>query len=150
MLVYFIPQIGLYNYFMLENDRMRHFTSLALVIALASLAFALSDVKRLNDVRKSFEGIKSELAEIKRKLAASQVSQWPKFYNVNGKLLFKPSKNRLIIDHEEIPKVMPPMIMSYEVEDTKQIENLKPGDKVHFRLKETADKLFILNIEKTK
>ena len=129
---------------------MRLFTSLALVIALASLAFALSDVKRLNDVRKSLEEIKIELAEIKRKLAASQVSQWPKFYDVNGKLLFKPGRNRLIIAHEEIPKVMPPMIMSYEVENTRQIENLEPGDKVHFKLKETADKLFIVNIEKTK
>jgi Cu/Ag efflux protein CusF len=135
---------------MLENGRMRLSTSLALVIALASLAFALSDVKRLNNVRKSFDETKSELEEIKSKLAASQVSQWPKFYDVNGKLLFKPGRNKLIIDHEEIPKVMPPMIMTYEVEDTKQIENLEPGDKVHFRLKETADKLFIVNIEKTK
>ncbi len=129
---------------------MRFFTLLVIVIALVSLAFALSNAKRLNNVRKSFEGTKSEFAEIKSKFTTHQASQWPKFYDVNGKLLFKPGGNRLIINHEEIRNVMPSMIMSYEVENTKQIENLEPGDTVRFRLKETAEKLFIVNIEKAK
>lgn len=129
---------------------MRFFSLVVLVISLISLAFALNSLKRLNDVKKSFEMVKSELTDVKGKLKAHQESQWPKFYDVNGKLLFKPGGNRLIIDHEEIPGVMPSMIMSYEVENPKQIENLEPGDKVHFKLKETEDKLFIINIEKAK
>jgi Cu/Ag efflux protein CusF len=129
---------------------MRFFSTLALVISLVSLGFALDGVKRLNDIKKGLQRTKSELSEVKGEFTAHQQSQWPKFYEVNGKLLFKSGGNRLIIDHEEIPNVMPAMVMSYEVEDPKQIESLEPGDKVHFRLKETADKLFIISIEKAK
>lgn len=129
---------------------MRFFSTVALVISLVSLGLAFNGVKRLNDVKKGFQRTRSELSEVKDEFTAHQQSQWPKFYEVNGKLLFKPGGNRLIIDHEEILNVMPAMIMSYEVENPKQIESLEPGDKVHFRLKETADKLFIINIEKAK
>ncbi len=129
---------------------MRFFSTVALIISLVSLGLAFNGMKRLNDVKKGFQRTMSELSEVRDEFAAHQQSQWPKFYEVNGKLLFKPGGNRLIIDHEEIPNVMPAMIMSYEVEDPKQIERLEPGDRVHFRLKETADKLFIVNIEKAK
>ncbi|GEM_PF-5625900 len=129
---------------------MRFFSTVALIISLVSLGLAFNGMKRLNDVKKGFQRTRSELSEVRDEFAAHQQSQWPKFYEVNGKLLFKPGGNRLIIDHEEIPNVMPAMIMSYEVEDPKQIERLEPGDRVHFRLKETADKLFIVNIEKAK
>jgi Cu/Ag efflux protein CusF len=129
---------------------MRFFSTVALIISLVSLGLAFNGAKRLNDVKKGFQRTMNELSEVRDEFAAHQQSQWPKFYEVNGKLLFKPGGNRLIIDHEEIPNVMPAMIMSYEVEDPKQIERLEPGDRVHFRLKETADKLFIVNIEKAK
>jgi Cu/Ag efflux protein CusF len=129
---------------------MRFFSTVALIISLVSLGLAFNGAKRLNDIKKGFQRTRSELSEVRDEFAAHQQSQWPKFYEVNGKLLFKPGGNRLIIDHEEIPNVMPAMIMSYEVENPKQIESLEPGDKVHFRLKETADKLFIINIEKAK
>jgi copper binding protein CusF len=135
---------------MWEKSKMRFFALSVLVIALISFYFTLNSMKRLNDVKRGFEVTKSELTEVKGKFKAYQESQWPKFYNVNGKLLFKPGGNRLIIDHEEIPGVMPPMIMSYEVEDPRQIKGLEPGNRVHFKLKETADKLFIINIEKAK
>jgi Cu/Ag efflux protein CusF len=127
---------------------MKFFSFAVLVISFISLAFALNNVKQLKNIKKSFEITRNELTKEKREFATHKSSQWPKFYDVNGKLLFKPGGNRLIIDHEEIPKLMPKMIMSYEVEDPKQIEKLEPGDKVHFRLEETADKLFIINIEK--
>lgn len=129
---------------------MRFFSIVVVIISLVSLWFAVEEVIRLKDVRKGLQRTKSELAEVKVEFTAHQQSRWPKFYEVNGKLLFKPGGNRLIIDHEEIPQVMPSMVMSYEVENPKQIESLEPGDKIHFRLKETADKLFIVNIEKAK
>jgi len=129
---------------------MRFFSILVLIISIISLGFALNAVKHLNDVKDGFQRTKRELAEAKDEFAAHQQSRWPKFYEVNGRLLFKASGNRLIIDHEEIPNVMPAMIMNYEVKDPKQIENLGPGDKVHFRLEETVNKLFIVSIERVK
>jgi hypothetical protein len=129
---------------------MRFFLTLVLIVSIISLGIALNELKRLNDIRKGFQRTKDELSEIKSELAVHQQSRWPRFYEVNGKLLFKPGGNRLIIDHEEIPNVMPAMIMNYEVKDPKQIENLEPGNKVHFRLEETADKLFIVSIERLK
>jgi Cu/Ag efflux protein CusF len=40
------------------------------------------------------------------------------------------------------------MIMSYEIENPKQAEKLEPGNKVKFKLKETEDKLLVIEIEK--
>jgi Cu/Ag efflux protein CusF len=129
---------------------MRILSILALIIAFISIAFALINVEQLKETRESLKRAKIELVEVKNKFVELQKNQWPKFYDVKGTLLLKPGGNRLIIDHEEIPGVMPSMIMSYEVENPKQIEGLEPGDKVNFKLKETEDKLYIINIEKEK
>lgn len=127
---------------------MRFLQITILITALFSLALTLNNVKQLNGIRNSLGQTKSELRKLKSKFASFKASKWPKFYDANGKLLFKPEGNRLIIDHEEIPGMMPSMIMSYEVENPKQAERLEPGDKVKFKLKETSDKLLIVNIEK--
>ncbi len=120
----------------------------ALVIAFISLAISLNTVRKLNEVRKSFEESQSELANVKTKFRTILIARWPRYYDVIGKLLLKPGGKRVIIDHEEIPGVMRAMIMSYEVENPKQVQTLKPGDKVKFKLKETQDKLSIIEIEK--
>jgi Cu/Ag efflux protein CusF len=127
---------------------MRFLQIATLVIALISIAVSINTLSKLNDVRKSLEESQSKLANVKRRFRTALASKWPKFYDVNGKLLLKPGGNRVIIDHEEIPGVMQAMIMSYEVDNPKQIERLEPGDRVRFKLKETEDKLLIINIEK--
>jgi Cu/Ag efflux protein CusF len=120
-----------------------------LVIAFISLALSLNTVRKLNEVIKSFEESQSELANLQTKFRTILTARWPRYHDdVIGKLLLKPGGKRVIIDHEEIPGVMRAMIMSYEVENPKQIETLKPGDKVKFKLKETQDKLSIIEIEK--
>ncbi len=127
---------------------MRFLQIATLAIAFISLALSLNTVRKLNEVRKSFEESQSELARVKTKFRAILTARWPRYYDVIGKLLLKPVGSRIIIDHEEIPGVMRAMIMSYEVENPKQVQTLKPGDKVKFKLKETQDKLSIIEIEK--
>lgn len=42
----------------------------------------------------------------------------------------EPQHQMLTVKHGEIPGLMPAMTMSYMVADAKQIESLKPGDKI--------------------
>lgn len=46
----------------------------------------------------------------------------------------EPQRGLMIVKHGEIPGLMPAMTMQYAVEDPKQIENLKPGDKISAHL----------------
>jgi Cu/Ag efflux protein CusF len=39
-------------------------------------------------------------------------------------------KGLIIVKHGEIPDLMPAMTMQYAVADSKQIENLRPGDNI--------------------
>jgi len=41
-----------------------------------------------------------------------------------------PQRGLLIVKHDEIPGLMPAMTMQYEVVDPKQIDDLKPGDRI--------------------
>jgi protein SCO1/2 len=54
-----------------------------------------------------------------------------KHYSLQGEVIStEPQRGLMIVKHGEIPGLMPAMTMQYEVEDSKQIENLKPGDKI--------------------
>ena len=54
------------------------------------------------------------------------------------------------LDHEDIPGLMPPMLMEFYVIDKKQLDGLKVGDKVDFvvRYKDHTEK--IADIKKAK
>ncbi len=42
----------------------------------------------------------------------------------------EPQRQMITVRHDDIPGLMPAMTMSYMVADPKQIESLKPGDKI--------------------
>lgn len=54
------------------------------------------------------------------------------------------------LDHEDIPGVMPPMVMEFTVRDKKQLNGLKIDDKVDFVLEYKHPTEIIVNIKKTK
>lgn len=79
------------------------------------------------------------------------VTQWPKFHEGRGKVLAViPERHRLVIDHDAIPTIpMDAMTMSYQVYPPDLLKGIHQGDSVHFRLEETEQHLFIVEIEKT-
>jgi Cu/Ag efflux protein CusF len=54
-----------------------------------------------------------------------------KHYSLQAEVIStEPQRGLIIVRHGEIPGLMRAMTMQYEVEDAKEIENLKPGDKI--------------------
>ena len=51
-------------------------------------------------------------------------------------------KSRIVIDHEEIKDFMASMEMSYMVTSSKLLKNLKPGDKVRFKI-DTSKRMIV-------
>ena len=56
---------------------------------------------------------------------------------------------KLLIDHEEIPGYMPPMIMSFQVHDAALPPSLAPGDQIRFRYVVEPGRSWISAIEAT-
>lgn len=54
------------------------------------------------------------------------------------------------LNHEDIPGVMPPMLMEFFVSDKKMLEGLKVGDKVDFVLRYKHPTETIIEIKKEK
>jgi protein SCO1/2 len=46
----------------------------------------------------------------------------------------EPSLRQLLVDHEEIPGLMPAMTMNFDVADPALLAGLEPGQRIHFRL----------------
>jgi Cu/Ag efflux protein CusF len=54
-----------------------------------------------------------------------------KHYTIRAEVISaEPERQMITIKHGEIPDFMPAMTMSYMVAEPKQIESLKPGDKI--------------------
>ena len=54
-----------------------------------------------------------------------------KHYSIQGEVISEdPAKKLLTVKHGDIPGLMPAMTMTYQVAEPKQIETLKPGDKI--------------------
>ena len=54
-----------------------------------------------------------------------------KRYSIQAEVISsEPQHQIIIVKHGDIPGLMPAMTMSYMVADPKQIESLKPGDKI--------------------
>src|ERR1051325_10534314 len=60
-----------------------------------------------------------------------------------------PDGKRVKIEHEAIPNYMAAMTMTFDVKEPRDIADLKPGDKVSFRMVVTEKDGWIEQIEKT-
>ncbi len=58
-----------------------------------------------------------------------------KTYDIKGKIVALDMEKKTVrLDHEDIPGLMKGMEMSFDVDNAKVLEGLKPGDMVHGRL----------------
>jgi Cu/Ag efflux protein CusF len=63
--------------------------------------------------------------------AAACQSKPEKHYPIQGEVISTDAGNKLItVKHGDIPGLMPAMTMTYQVAERKQIETLRPGDKI--------------------
>ncbi len=54
-----------------------------------------------------------------------------KHYTIQAEVLStEPQRQMITVKHGDIPDLMPAMTMSYMVAEPKQLESLKPGDKI--------------------
>lgn len=66
-------------------------------------------------------------------------------YTVNGRVAGIEDNGRtLVVEHEEIPAYMPPMIMPFSVADSSMTAPLAPGDAIQFRLAVSDDSAGII------
>lgn len=61
----------------------------------------------------------------------------------------EPDGKMALIKHEAIPNYMQAMTMPFDVKDTNELANLRPGDEITFRLVVTPDDGWIENVKKT-
>jgi len=70
-------------------------------------------------------------------------------FEVKGVLKdLKPNGKTAVIAHEEIPDYMPAMTMDLDVKDKRELEGLRPGDPIQFRMVVTKDDGWIENVRK--
>jgi len=62
---------------------------------------------------------------------------------------FDRENHQASISHEKIPGYMPAMTMSFNVRNDSELENMKPGDAIAFRLCVTRDDAWVEEIRKT-
>lgn len=63
--------------------------------------------------------------------AGCQQSAPAKHYAIAAEVISaEPQRQSITVKHGDIPGLMPAMTMSYLVADPKQVESLKPGDKI--------------------
>lgn len=56
----------------------------------------------------------------------------------------------LTLQHGKVSGVMPAMTMGYRVADPKQMEGLKPGDRVRFTMEKQGDEFVLTHVEMMK
>ncbi len=72
-----------------------------------------------------------------------------KVYDIKGKVVsLEAEKNRVRLDHEDIPGFMKAMEMDFTVQDTKVLAGLKAGDAVHGKLKVKDSNYVITELQK--
>lgn len=55
-------------------------------------------------------------------------------YIVEGTVYEKNSPTRIVVAHEDIPGLMPAMVMPFDVKDPSLLEDVDPGDRIYARL----------------
>lgn len=62
----------------------------------------------------------------------------PKTYETHGEVVsVLPAEKQVVVAHEDIPGLMPPMTMSFDVPDAALLAKLAPGQRIHFRIAHT-------------
>lgn len=134
---------------------MKAISTIALIIAfIALLIGGYTQFIQVTELQKEQKKITEDILSLKQGIAKSwqhdgesQKTEWPKYHSATG-VLKQLVGNRVIIAQDEIPGFMRAMIMSYDLENPEQIKNLKEGDKVKLKLKETETNLTVVEVEK--
>ncbi|MEY4691108.1 MAG: hypothetical protein RIT19_1433 [Verrucomicrobiota bacterium] len=72
----------------------------------------------------------------------------PREYSVQGIVRrVEPERRSVVVKHEEVPGFMPAMTMPFDVKEPKELQGLKPGDRISFRMLVTTNDGWIDRIQ---
>ena len=78
----------------------------------------------------------------------SSGAETPREYSVRGVVRrVEPERRSVVVKHEEIPGFMPAMTMPFDVQEPKELNGLKPGDQISFRMLVTTNDGWIDRIQ---
>ena len=78
----------------------------------------------------------------------SSAAETPREYSVRGVVRrVEPERRSMVVKHEEIPGFMPAMTMPFDVKEPKELNGLKPGDQISFRMLVTTNDGWIDRIQ---
>jgi protein SCO1/2 len=78
----------------------------------------------------------------------SSAAETPREYSVRGVVRrVEPERRSVVVKHEEIPGFMPAMTMPFDVQEPKELNGLKPGDQISFRMLVTTNDGWIDRIQ---
>ena len=78
----------------------------------------------------------------------ASTEETPREYSVRGVVRrVEPERRSLVVKHDEIPGFMPAMTMPFDVKEPKELQGLKPGDRISFRMLVTTNDGWIDRIQ---
>jgi len=81
-------------------------------------------------------------------MAGTNVTEVPREFAVRGVVRrVEPERRSVVVKHEEIPGFMPAMTMPFDVKEPKELQGLKPGDQIAFRMLVTTNDGWIDRIQ---
>ena len=82
-------------------------------------------------------------------MLAPACERGPRLYDAEGSVTeVRADLRQVMIDHEDIPGLMPAMTMNFDVADPTLLEGLAAGDHIHFKLSHDGDSYRIVAIER--
>lgn len=80
--------------------------------------------------------------------AGASTEETPREYSVRGVVRrVEPERRSVVVKHDEIPGFMPAMTMPFDVKEPKELQGLKPGDRIAFRMLVTTNDGWIDRIQ---
>jgi protein SCO1/2 len=80
--------------------------------------------------------------------AGASREETPREYSVRGVVRrVEPERRSVVVKHDEIPGFMPAMTMPFDVKEPKELQGLKPGDLISFRMLVTTNDGWIDRIQ---
>ena len=80
--------------------------------------------------------------------AGASPEETPREYSVRGVVRrVEPERRSVVVKHDEIPGFMPAMTMPFDVKEPKELQGLKPGDRITFRMLVTTNDGWIDRIQ---
>ena len=80
--------------------------------------------------------------------AGGPAAEIPREYPVRGVVRrVEAERKSVVVKHEEIPGFMPAMTMPFDVKEPKELQGLKPGDRISFRMLVTTNDGWIDRIQ---